>query len=692
MFFGGLYVLQLKDLGPLAVEGASTMRYGYLEQGVDGDVYTVWSGVAKACTSECLADLSNIILEQSDTILKEIGIDAESINFLKNEAGSFLDTAGLGEFGGLLDEFGVSDAQDLLGKIGFSDASEALNLTKALAVNVTSSKDIFNVWHGYVGTLVQTPKYEDERPKRAQLVITENEPSAWLEAETISGTTDVLYFPASVLEADVQCFVDVWAEAREDGKACMLALREKASDGDASAVAITQCYYNAQCGGTATLHLLYNADTQEVGFDLRYTTCTAVPPAPPAPPAPPSLPNASFMNGDGLAPASCIRGVPETIRHTAGGFFVAITETSPSAADNMEGVLPRTAKYSTTVFDWYSETDTDEGFKLDVAHSSTDPPVDPTGAQPIKLGQVVLEAETTDITGVKHVYTKVMAADPTAGAAVPPGAKRLGFAFNTLYEKLPAVATPQRLALEFAVRDAIADDIGISKERVIFRGFEEAPILPGGRRLQESVSLGTNTMVKFDVMPGVSSEKTPQGVAVTASGLMGAPDGVAWDHLKKLWEAPCEGCGDYKLGLPVGGPDGTGAVYEYAPDPDDPDAPEIPVDRSTLPQPPEPPSPPSPPPATPSPLPAPPPSPPPAKPSNPPGVVDAPPAPPAEEEFELFGLTLTFLIIIAAGIVLLLILCCCLIFCCFCRGGGRERGRSDDKYRAGGSAGDPRFV
>ena len=64
---------------------------------------------------------------------------------------------------------------------------------------------------------------------------------------------------------------------------------------------------------------------------------------------------------------------------------------------------------------------------------------------------MVLEAETTDITGVKHVYTKVMAADPTAGAAVPPGAKRLGFAFNTLYEKLPAVATPQRLAVEFAV-------------------------------------------------------------------------------------------------------------------------------------------------------------------------------------------------------------------------------------------------
>ena len=691
MFFGGLYVLQLKDLGPLAVEGASTMRYGYLEQGVDGDVYTVWSGVAKACTSECLADLSNIILEQSDTILKEIGIDAESINFLKNEAGSFLDTAGLGEFGGLLDEFGVSDAQDLLGKIGFSDASEALNLTKALAVNVTSSKDIFNVWHGYVGTLVQTPKYEDERPKRAQLVITENEPSAWLEAETISGTTDVLYFPPSVLEADVQCFVDVWAEAREDGKACMLALREKASNGDASAVAITQCYYNAQCGGTATLHLLYNADTQEVGFDLRYTPCTAAPPAAPAPPAPPALPNASFMNGDGIAPASCIRGFTQQISHTAGGFFVAITETSPSAADKAySAATVSTAAYSTTVFDWYSETDTDEGFKLDVAHAGDDSPVDLDGGQPIKLGQVVLEAETTDITGVKHVYTKVMAADPTAGAAVPPGAKRLGFAFNTLYEKLPAVATPQRLALEFAVRDAIADDIGISKERVIFRGFEEK--LPDGRRLQQSVTLGTYTMVKFDVMPGVSSEKTPQGVAVTASGLMGAPDGVAWDHLKKLWEAPCEGCGDYKLGLPVGGPDGTGAVYEYAPDPDDPDAPEIPVDRSTLPQPPEPPSPPSPPPATPSPLPAPPPSPPPAKPSNPPGVVDAPPAPPAEEEFELFGLTLTFLIIIAAGIVLLLILCCCLIFCCFCRGGGRERGRSDDKYRAGGSAGDPRFV
>ena len=101
MFFGGLYVLQLKDLGPLAVEGASTMRYGYLEQGVDGVVRTVWSGVAKACTSECLADLSNIILEQSDTILKEIGIDDESINFLQNEAESFLDTAGLGELGGL---------------------------------------------------------------------------------------------------------------------------------------------------------------------------------------------------------------------------------------------------------------------------------------------------------------------------------------------------------------------------------------------------------------------------------------------------------------------------------------------------------------------------------------------------------------------------------------------------------------
>ena len=97
MFFGGLYVLQLKDLGPLAVEGASTMRYGYLEQGVDGVVRTVWSGVAKACTSECLADLSNIILEQSDTILKEIGIDDESINFLQNEAQSFLDTAGLGD-------------------------------------------------------------------------------------------------------------------------------------------------------------------------------------------------------------------------------------------------------------------------------------------------------------------------------------------------------------------------------------------------------------------------------------------------------------------------------------------------------------------------------------------------------------------------------------------------------------------
>ena len=285
------------------------------------------------------------------------------------------------------------------------------------------------------------------------------------------------------------------------------------------------------------------------------------------------------MNGDGIAPASCIRGVPETIRHTVGGTFVAITETRRRRPTIWKACC-RTATYSTTVFDWYSETDTDEGFKLDVEHSSTPSPVDPTGAQPIKLGQVVLEAETTDITGVKHVYTKVMAADPTAGAAVPPGAKRLGFAFNTLYEKLPAVATPQRLALEFAVRDAIADDIGISKERVIFRGFEEAPSLPGGRRLQESVSLGTYTMVKFDVMPGVSSEKTPQGVAVTASGLMGAPDGVAWDHLKKLWEAPCEGCGDYKLGLPVGGPDGTGAVYEYAPDPDDPDAPEIPVDRT----------------------------------------------------------------------------------------------------------------
>ena len=282
------------------------------------------------------------------------------------------------------------------------------------------------------------------------------------------------------------------------------------------------------------------------------------------------------MNGDGLAPASCIRGVPETIRHTAGGFFVAITETSPSAADNMEGVLNRTATYSTTVFDWYSETDTDEGFKLDVEHLSTPSPVDLDGGQPIKLGQVVLEAETTDITGVKHVYTKVMAADPTAGAAVPPGAKRLGFAFNTLYEKLPAVATPQRLALEFAVRDAIADDIGISKERVIFRGFEEK--LPDGRRLQESVSLGTNTMVKFDVMPGVSSEKTPQGVAVTASGLMGAPDGVAWDHLKKLWEAPCDGCGDYKLGLPVGGPDGTGAVCSTPPTPT---TPTLPRSRST---------------------------------------------------------------------------------------------------------------
>ena len=120
------------------------------------------------------------------------------------------------------------------------------------------------------------------------------------------------------------------------------------------------------------------------------------------------------------------QGRSETIRHTAGGWFVAITETSPSAADNMEGVLPREKTYSTTVFDWYSETDTDEGFKLDVEHSSTPSPVDPTGAQPIKLGQVVLEAETTDITGVKHVYTKVMAADPTAGAAVPPGAKRLG--------------------------------------------------------------------------------------------------------------------------------------------------------------------------------------------------------------------------------------------------------------------------
>ena len=106
------------------------------------------------------------------------------------------------------------------------------------------------------------------RPKRAQLVITENEPSAWLEAETISGTTDVLYFPPSVLEADVQCFVDVWAERAR--MASMLELREKASDGDASAVAITQCYYNAQCGGTATLHLLYNADLRR-SFDLRYT-------------------------------------------------------------------------------------------------------------------------------------------------------------------------------------------------------------------------------------------------------------------------------------------------------------------------------------------------------------------------------------------------------------------------------------
>ena len=65
-------------------------------------MYTVWSGAAKACTSECLADLSNIILEQSDTILKEIGIDDESLNFVKNEARSFLDTAGLGELGGLV--------------------------------------------------------------------------------------------------------------------------------------------------------------------------------------------------------------------------------------------------------------------------------------------------------------------------------------------------------------------------------------------------------------------------------------------------------------------------------------------------------------------------------------------------------------------------------------------------------------
>ena len=201
------------------------------------------------------------------------------------------------------------------------------------------------------------------------------------------------------------------------------------------------------------------------------------------------------------------QGVPETIRHTVGGTFVAITETSPSAADNMEGVLNRTATYSTTVFDWYSETDTDEGFKLDVEHLSTDPPVDPTGAQPIKLGQVVLEAETTDITGVKHVYTKVMAADPTAGAAVPPGAKRLGFAFNTLYEKLPAVATPQRLALEFAVRDAIADDIGIVR-RVIFRGFDSYS--PEWRRLQGPCRSGPNDgEVRRDT--GRKQWKTPQG-------------------------------------------------------------------------------------------------------------------------------------------------------------------------------------
>ena len=76
MFFGGLYVLQLKDLGPLAVEGASTMRYGYLEQGVGGEVYTVWSGVASVHQRVPRGPFEHI-LEQSDTILKEIGIDAE---------------------------------------------------------------------------------------------------------------------------------------------------------------------------------------------------------------------------------------------------------------------------------------------------------------------------------------------------------------------------------------------------------------------------------------------------------------------------------------------------------------------------------------------------------------------------------------------------------------------------------------
>ena len=179
-------------------------------------------------------------------------------------------------------------------------------------------------------------------------------------------------------------------------------------------------------------------------------------------------------------------------------------------------------------------------------------------------------------------------------------------------------------------------------------------------------------MVKFDVMPGVSSEKTPQGVAVTASGLMGAPDGVAWDHLKKLWEAPCEGCGDYKLASPSAAPTAQGPVYEYASW--TPTTPTLPRSRSTA-----------------------------ARPRNRRSRRRRPrrrplrrrrcrrrrprracprsrrirrasstraPAPPAEEAFELRGLTLTFLIIIAAGIVLLLIPCCCLIFALLRRGGG----------------------
>ena len=212
-------------------------------------------------------------------------------------------------------------------------------------------------------------------------------------------------------------------------------------------------------------------------------------------PALPALPNA-LLHGDGIRLVH--QGVLETICHTAGGRLWR----SPRSRRRWPTIWKACCHAKEVLDDGshrYSETDTDEGFELDVEHSSTPSPVDPTGAQPIKLGQVVLEAETTDITGVKHVYTKVMAADPTAGAAVPPGAKRLGFAFNTLYEKLPAVATPQRLALEFAVRDAIADDIGISKERVIFRGLKKLPRVGAGS--QESVSLGTNTMVKFDVMP-----------------------------------------------------------------------------------------------------------------------------------------------------------------------------------------------